>query len=123
MDAKRRPRALAAILMLAAMGTGTAESVAGQLADASEHYQDALAVVHEHSGTEVDTTCPVDADVTADDQHVKGVDHCAHTHGSAVRAPALPGAEVSVVPAPAFVDIMVRPPDAPLTRLYHPPKA
>ena len=109
--------------MLAAMGSGTAESVAGELADASEHYDDALALVHEHSDAELDSTCPVDADVSTDDQHIKGFDHCTHTHGSAVRAPALPGAEMSVIPTPEFVDIVARPPDAPVTRLYHPPKA
>lgn len=109
--------------MLAAMGSGTAEAVAGELADASEHYEDSLSHVHEHSETDNRSAQTIEADQDADDQHVKGYDHCTHTHGSSVRAAALPATEMGIIPVPPFADIMARPPDAPAARLYHPPKA
>ena len=123
MNASRRPRALVALVMLAAMGSGTAEAVAGELADASEHYEDALSHVHEHSGSNDNGAQTIEADRDLDDQHVKGYDHCAHTHGSSVPPAALTDASVTIIPVAPFVDIVARPPDAPLTGLYHPPKA
>lgn len=122
MDARRRPRALAAVLMLAAMASGTAEAVAGEFADVDEHYEDALAPLHEHSGQDAGLVC-VDTELDSDDQHVKGYDHCTHTHGSSARGAALPCAIEIVVPAPTLLGILARPPDAPRTGLYHPPRA
>ena len=124
MNVRRRPRALAALVMLAVMGSGTAEAVAGELADANEHYEDASSLVHEHSGSDdLGGSHVIEADRDSDEQHIKGYDHCTHTHGSSVRAAALPATTVSIIPAPPFVDILARPPDAPLVGLFHPPKA
>ncbi|NNF25980.1 MAG: hypothetical protein HKN73_02000 [Gemmatimonadetes bacterium] len=109
--------------MLAAMGSGTAEAAAGELADANEHYEDARSLVHAHTGSGGGSAQVIEADQDSDDQHIKGYDHCGHTHGSSVRAASLPNANVSIIPIPPFVDITACPPDAPATGLYHPPKA
>lgn len=105
------------------MGSGTAEAVAGELVDASEHYEDAPSLVHEDPGSDAGQAGTVGAEQDADGQHLKGYDHCAHTHGASVGAPALPAPRVTITPVPTFVDLMVRPPDAPAGRLYHPPRA
>ena len=123
MNLKRRPRALAALMMLAAMGSGTAEAVAGETADASEHYEDSLSHVHWNSDSSDPDAQAVESDRDSDDQHLKGYDHCAHTHGSSVQPAALPGTGESIIPVLPLVDIIARPPDAPLPGLYHPPKA
>ena len=123
MNVKRRPRALAALVMLAAMGSGTAEALAGELADANEHYEEGLSHIHEHSATSDGVSHVLVVDQGSDEQHVKGFDHCAHTHGSSARAAGLPEPRVSIIPVPALDDILASPPDAPTTGLYHPPKA
>lgn len=121
MNLKRRPRALAALMMLAAMGSGTAEAVAGETADASEHYEDALSHVHEHPGSDDGSADTIEGDRDVDDQHIQGFDHCAHAHGSSVRPAALPAPGETIIRVLPLVDILARPPDAPATRVYHPP--
>lgn len=123
MMVRRRPRSLAALLLLAAMGSGIAEAVAGELADASEHYEDVTSIVHEHSDTDAGGACLVDLPQDTEGQHLKGYDHCTHAHGLSVGGTALPTPSEYVVPEATAAGIAVRPPDAPTFGLYHPPKA
>ena len=120
---RRRPRALAALLLLAAIGSGIAEAVAGELADASEHYEDVTSLVHERTDADAGEACLIDLQQDAEGQHVKGYDHCSHNHGVSVGGAALPTPSEHVVPAAIVAGIAVRPPDAPTLGLYHPPKA
>ena len=122
MNLKRRPRTLAALMMLAAMGFGTAEAVAGESADASEHYEDALSHVHEHSGPDDGRPDTIEPDHDVDDQHIQGFDHCGHAHGSSVRPGALPAPGETIIRVLPAVDVLTRPPDSPATGLYLPPK-
>ena len=123
MMVRRRPRALAAVILLAAMGFGIAEAVAGELADASEHYEDVTSVVHEHSDTNAGGACLADLQQDTEGQHLKGYDHCTHAHGLSVGGTALPTPSEYVVPEETAAAVAVRPPEPPTFGLYHPPKA
>lgn len=120
---RRCPRALAALLLLAAMFSATAEAVAGELADANEHYEDVTSIVHEHTDTDADGAYRVDLQQDPEGEHIKGYDHCSHNHGASVGGAEIPTPPESVVPAPSLVQSQARPPDAPTFGLYHPPKA
>ncbi|MDE3004379.1 MAG: hypothetical protein OXU38_14110 [Gemmatimonadota bacterium] len=123
MMVRRRPRALAALLLLAAMFSATAEAVAGELADSSEHYEDVTSIVHQHADTDAAAACTADLQQDTDGEHIKGYDHCSHNHGASAGGGELPTPREIVIPVATLVSIEARPPDAPVVGLYHPPKA
>jgi hypothetical protein len=116
----RKRRRVVALAMLMGMGIATFEPVAGEVRDALEHYGVVLAVGHA-----ADSAVPgaSDAGQSHDGQHIKGFDHCTHTHGSSVRTSSVrPSAEL-IIPEPEPPVTALRHPEVPPARLYHPPKA
>jgi len=119
MNVTRRPRAIAALAMLLAMGITTFEPVAGEVRDATEHYGGLRTADESDESAAVNVA--VDGE-SPDAQHIKGFDHCNHTHGCAVRAAPLSPAAEHLIPERERPTVVRRPPEAPPASLYRPPR-
>jgi hypothetical protein len=115
----RKRRRVIALAMLMGVGIATFEPVAGEVRDALEHY----GVVHA-AGHAADAAVAGagEADQSHGGQHIKGFDHCTHTHGCSVRTSSLRLSTEQVIPEPAPSVTALRHPEVPPARLYHPPK-
>jgi len=120
MIARRQLRAVAALAMLLGMGITTFEPVAGEVRDATEHYGGVSTA--DDAGESAAVNVASDGE-SPDAQHIKGFDHCSHTHGCAVRPAPLSPAPEDLLPEPERPTVVRRPPEAPPASLYRPPRA
>lgn len=121
MSAKRRFRAVVALVMLTSVTYGAFESVGGDLHDLAMHYGQVL-----HGGHAVDAApaaSAVDGQRQHRGNHIKGFDHCSHAHGCAVIVASSAFTTARALPRAPIRTASKLPPDAPSDGLYHPPRA
>lgn len=120
MSPKKRRRAVVALAMLISVTYGRFESISGDLGDLTTHYGEVVEAGH---GSDLAGAVAAESHGLPDDDHIKGFDHCSHAHGCAVVVSSVPFAMERAVAQPGLSVPLTSPPDAPSSRLYHPPRA